>query len=128
MLKISSPYGRILLTGDIEKQAEATLLQTNKNLLHADIMLVAHHGSRSSSSQAFIDAVNPQTAVISSGFKNRYRFPAEAVVKRFEARQINLFNTADSGALLFKLDASGSLTPIRWRQEAQTLWRAVATD
>ncbi len=128
VLKISSRYGSMLLTGDIEKQAEASLIKNDKNALPADILLVAHHGSRSSSSAAFIDAVSPQIAVIASGFNNRYQFPAAEVVKRFQDRQIPLFNTADSGAVIFQLDSQTPITPVRWRQKNRKLWRADATD
>lgn len=128
VLKVSSDFGSILLTGDIEKRAEASLINNNKQNLPADILLVGHHGSRSSSSTAFIDAVSPQIALIASGFNNRYQFPAAEVVQRFQDRQIPLLNTADSGALLVKLDSSTSITAIRWRQQQQRLWRAVATD
>ncbi len=128
VLKVSSRHGSILLTGDIEKQAEASLIKNYKNALPATIMLVAHHGSRSSSSVAFIDAVSPQSAVIASGYNNRYKFPADVVVQRFIDRGIPLFNTADSGTLLFRLDVGRSSTPLRWRQQDRKLWRAVATD
>ena len=128
VLKVSSRYGNILLTGDIEKQAEASLLKNNKNALPATILLVPHHGSRSSSSAAFIDAVSPNSAVVASGYNNRYKFPADLVVQRFSDRGIPLFNTADSGALLFRLDAALVSTPLRWRQQDRKLWRAVATD
>ncbi|MDT8311183.1 MAG: DNA internalization-related competence protein ComEC/Rec2, partial [Methylophaga sp.] len=128
VLKVSSQFGSILLTGDIEKQAEASLLSTDKAALPSDILLVAHHGSRSSSTAAFIDAVSPQFAVVASGFNNRYQFPAAEVVQRFRDRQIPLMNTADSGAVLFRLDPAAPITALRWRQQDQQLWRAVATD
>ncbi|HET8808003.1 MAG TPA: DNA internalization-related competence protein ComEC/Rec2 [Methylophaga sp.] len=128
VLKISSRYGSILLTGDIEKQAEASLVKNNKKSLAADIMLVAHHGSRSSSSAAFIDAVSPQIAVIASGFNNRYQFPANEVVQRFRERRIPLINTAYSGAVIFQLDSTAPITAVRWRQQDRKLWRADATD
>ncbi len=128
VLKISSRFGSILLTGDIEKQAEVSLIKNHKQALPADVLLVAHHGSRSSSSTTFIDAVSPQIAIIASGFNNRYQFPAAEVVQRFRDRQIPLLNTADSGALVIKLDDSAPITAIRWRQQQQRLWRAVATD
>ena len=128
VLKVSSRSGSILLTGDIEKHAEASLIKHHKNLLPADILLVAHHGSRSSSSAAFIDAVSPQAAVIASGFNNRYQFPAAEVVERFQERSVSLFNTADSGAVLFRLQGSSAFTPLRWRQQDRRLWHAAATD
>lgn len=128
VLKISSQFGSVLLTGDIEKRAEANLISHDKKSLPADILLVAHHGSRSSSSAAFIDAVSPQIAVVASGFNNRYQFPAAEVVQRFQDRQIPLLNTADNGALLFKLQSAAPITALRWRQQSRRLWRAVATD
>lgn len=91
-------------------------------------MLVPHHGSKSSSSETFIHAVSPKMAIVASGFNNRYRFPADEVVKRYQQRSIPLFNTAQSGALIFTLDNTKTFAPIQWRLYDKRLWRANATD
>ena len=78
-------YGQIefLLTGDIEKEIEQRLLNQNLDLT-SDVLKAPHHGSRTSSSQNFLDAVNPQIAVISVGLNNRYKHPHSAILERLK--------------------------------------------
>jgi competence protein ComEC len=100
VLKISSPYGSALLTGDISRAVEAKLLQQPVNVV-ADWLLVPHHGSKTSSSKAFIKAVRPSVAVITSGYNNRYQLPASEVTERYQQLLpgLKLLNTGDSGAV-----------------------------
>jgi len=128
VLKISGRGGSTLLTGDIERRAEFSLLRQQREKLTADILLAPHHGSQTSSNEAFIDAVNPRYALFATGYLNRYQFPARAVVERYDARDISMFNTADSGALLFKIEADQPIRLKRWRQHARRLWTASPTD
>lgn len=65
----------MLLTGDIEREAELVLLERSRELLPADVLKVAHHGSRSSTTPAFVAEVRPRIAVISSGVRNRFGHP-----------------------------------------------------
>ena len=63
------------------------------------ILKTAHHGSRASTSEAFLEAVRPEMAVISSGKNNRYGHPHPEVLKRFQDRKIRWWNTADAGCI-----------------------------
>lgn len=128
VLKITGRGGSTLLTGDIERRAEFSLLRQQPEKLAADILVVPHHGSQTSSSEAFIDAVNPRYALFATGYLNRFQFPAKTVAERYAARDITTFNTADSGALLFKIEADQSIRLKRWRQHARRLWTASPTD
>lgn len=128
VLKVTGIGGSILLTGDIERGAEFSLLRQQRDKLAADILQAPHHGSQSSSTEAFINAVNPQYALFATGHLNRYQFPAKVVVERYEKREITTFNTADSGALLFTIEADKPIQLKRWRQQARRLWTANATD
>ncbi len=93
-------YGqRFLLTGDIGTDVEALLVKQYGHELRSDILLVGHHGSNSSSSEAFLRAVQPREAWISAGFNNRFGHPARAVTERLELLQIPWRNTATEGAL-----------------------------
>lgn len=74
----------LLLTGDIEKSAELGLLHRDRDRLAAEVLKVAHHGSRSSSQAAFVDAVAARWAVVSAGEGNHYGHPAPEVVERLE--------------------------------------------
>ncbi|HHJ34662.1 MAG TPA: DNA internalization-related competence protein ComEC/Rec2 [Gammaproteobacteria bacterium] len=99
VLHVSSAYGSILLTGDIEKKMELYLVEKYAGRLASDIMLVPHHGSNTSSSSGFIHAVDPEIALISVGYKNRYRLPALKVVTRYNLKQRDLMQTAKTGAI-----------------------------
>lgn len=126
VIKISSKFGTALLTGDISRQVEARLLEDNAAIA-ADWLLVPHHGSASSSSAAFINAVRPNTAVITSGHNNRYRLPAAKVVDRYQKLlpTLALFNTAEDGAVVSEFSAgcqpcnAAMSDDLRWWQRQQ---------
>ncbi len=120
VLKISSEYGDILLTGDIEKAAEKILLQ-NPAVLKSDVLVVPHHGSATSSNEAFVEAVSAEYAVVSAGYLNRFGHPKAKVKLRYETAGTQLYNTADHGRVLFKITASG-ITPSTYRQETTRYW------
>lgn len=127
VLKISNRHGSVLLTGDIESRAERLLVQTQSDMLNADVLQVPHHGSITSSSEAFISAVNPTAAWIPSAYRNRWQFPHDIVRQRYVDQGVELFNTADSGALLMRFDGY-QRAPVRWRVHAIRLWTADATE
>jgi competence protein ComEC len=98
-------YGRhaFLLTGDIERQIEWGLLDAGA-LGHIDVLKVPHHGSRTSSTERFLDAVNPAFAVISAGFENSYGNPSGEVLKRFEERRTGVLRTDRDGLVTIRSD------------------------
>ncbi|MCO4772180.1 MAG: MBL fold metallo-hydrolase [Deltaproteobacteria bacterium] len=91
-------YGAVamILTGDIEEAGEGALLAAHRDV-GAQILKVAHHGSRTSSTPAFLDAVNPLVAVAGVGANNRFGFPHLGVTTRLRARGADLFTTAGRG-------------------------------
>ncbi len=94
------PAQSVLFTGDIEAAGERALLaHTPAAMLAATVLKAPHHGSRTSSSSAFIAAVRPQVAVLSLGYRNRFGFPAAAVVKRYLAAGARVLRTDRSGAV-----------------------------
>ena len=99
-------YGavRFLLTGDAEMTAEAVLLTRDAAALHADVLKLAHHGSGTSSVEAFLRAVSPSIAAASAGRNNRYGHPSPAVLERLDALGIPFACTAERGAILFTTD------------------------
>ncbi|WP_367605467.1 DNA internalization-related competence protein ComEC/Rec2 [Legionella sp. W05-934-2] len=99
VLKISSPSHSILLTGDIEREAETYLVNHYKDKLKSDVLVVPHHGSKTSSSQRFLEAVSPTMAIISSGVDNKYHFPHGVVIKRLKGLSIQVKNTAEDGMI-----------------------------
>lgn len=90
---------KFLFTGDIEKEAEDRITKDYKKL-DVDILKVAHHGSKTSSTQNFVDMVQPKVAIISSGKNNYYGHPHKEVLDKY--KNINIYNTADDGAILIK--------------------------
>ncbi|HET6199124.1 MAG TPA: hypothetical protein VFD93_02200, partial [Candidatus Acidoferrales bacterium] len=94
---------RFLLPGDIEKQVENTLTQEHDPLA-ADFLKVPHHGSKTSSTEPFVDAVAPRVAVISVGEGNSYGLPNAETVKRYTAKGIRLLQTDQAGAVTASTD------------------------
>ena len=93
----------ILFTGDIGEAAESRLIASGQDL-RSEILKVPHHGSRTSSSAPFLDAVQPRYAIFSLGQRNRYQFPHADVVARYQARGCILLRTDQAGAIILRTD------------------------
>ncbi len=120
VLRIDSPHGSALLTGDIEAVSEGSLLDREAARLRADVLVVPHHGSRSSSTPAFVAAVAPQVAVFTPGYRNRYGHPRPEIVARYARSQT--WRTDLHGALTFTFSAAGSLHPRAERDFGRRYW------
>ena len=98
VLRVQAANGAaVLLTGDIEAAQEAALLRSGQNL-QADVLLAPHHGSRTSSSAAFLAAVAPHTVVVQAGYRNRFGHPAAPVLRRYAAQDLVVQSTPQCGA------------------------------
>ena len=114
---------RLLLTGDIEAGAERRIVESHA-LGGIDAVVVPHHGSLTSSSAAFVDAVKPGIAIVSSGFANRWGLPKADVASRWRDVGAELVNTATSGAVSFRICRDGGMGPIRRdRYQRRRFWR-----
>jgi competence protein ComEC len=100
VLKVSAGGRSMLLTGDIEKPAEAELLQRDPAALRADVLLVPHHGSRTSSTAPFLAAVGATAAVVPAGYRNRFGHPHADVLVRLTAP---VYRTDLAGAVTVRL-------------------------
>jgi len=120
LLKIADKS--ILLAGDIESAAEKQLL-VNYPDLSADILLVPHHGSITSSGKSFIEQINPEYAIISSGYLNRFKHPDKGVIERYQQNASQIMNTSSAGAIEVTIDKQGKLSIKQWRMEKPALWR-----
>ena len=98
VLRLSHGEVDILFSGDVETAGERILLSTSAQLA-SEILKVPHHGSRSSSTLPFLEAVSPQVAIASLGHHNRFRFPAPKVVDRYERRGVELLRTDQAGTI-----------------------------
>ncbi len=109
VIRISDGSRSVLLTGDISKKVEHVLLNNEKtNLqLDVDILIAPHHGSKTSSSDAFIKQVSPQAVIFSAGFLNRWHMPMKKVVQRYQKNKVNVFNTADNGMIQLDIRPNG---------------------
>jgi len=103
VLMLSFGDHRLLFTGDIEKKAEARLVEAGKRL-RAQVIKVPHHGSKQSSTEAFISKVSPRYAVISLGFANPYHFPGKGVVERYARLGCRILRTDLDGAITVQSD------------------------
>lgn len=123
VLMVTTAHGKVLLTGDIEAKAERALVAHWGEQLRADVLVVPHHGSKTSSTAAFIDAVRPRYALIPVGYRSRYRHPHPTVVQRYAERNITRYNSPEHGAIQVTLDAAG-VRLAGYRQQAQRYWSA----
>ncbi|GBE36865.1 comEC family competence protein [bacterium BMS3Bbin07] len=103
---------KVLFTGDIEADAEESFFELRK-YLPSDVLKVAHHGSKTSSTRAFLDSVNPAAAIISVGAGNTYGHPHRAALQRLSG--INLFRTDMGGAIRVETDSVKGLVVKRFR-------------
>lgn len=107
----------MLLTGDVEGEGERELTAYLRRLPLAelDVLKVAHHGSRYSTSEAFLQAVTPRLALISAGRDNSYGHPHEELLERLEERGCRVVQTPESGAITLRAEHSGAAKENRWR-------------
>jgi competence protein ComEC len=100
-------YGSVsvLLAGDIEQETEAALVKSGLDL-RADVFKVPHHGSKTSSTESFLDRVQPRCAVISVGERSRFGHPHSVVTERYRARGIRLYQTGRDGTVTVETDGT----------------------
>jgi competence protein ComEC len=122
VLRVSSGASSMLLTGDIEQLAEQALLERDPAALRADVLLVPHHGSRTSSSAEFLAAVGPALAVIPVGYRNRFAHPVPEVLERYAAIHAGILRTDLDGAVTVRLGAAG-VEATGERAERPRYWR-----
>ena len=112
-----------LLPGDIEAAAEGALVATRAAALRADVLLAPHHGSRTSSSPAFVDAVRPQVVIHSAGWRHHFRHPRPEVVARYAALGARQVVTGQGGAITAWREG-GRIEVREHRREAGRFWNA----
>ncbi len=114
-IRLINGENRFVFTGDAEARTEKDILNTGIDL-KADVFKAGHHGSETSSSEALLDAVNPDCAVISCGKGNQYGHPDLSVLKLFQAHGIQIFRTDEQGTVIAKSDG----TDITWSTAPST--------
>jgi competence protein ComEC len=124
-LKISVGSDGLLLAGDIEAAQERELIASGVNL-RAKVLLAPHHGSGTSSTQEFLQAVDPQIALFQVGYRNRYHHPKQTVVERYTALGIHRYRTDEDGALTLVFGTPQAVSVRPYRQDHARYWQSSA--
>lgn len=120
VVKVSTKKYSALFTGDIPKKVEKQLIVSNSAKLQSNILIVPHHGSKTSSSLEFIQQVKPSVALFSYGYRNRYRHPASSVIDRYLSLGITNENSVDSGEIDVYL--SDRIAVQSYRKQNKHIW------
>jgi competence protein ComEC len=122
VLRIQAGNRSVLLTGDIGKWIEKRLVDEQADKIDVDVLLVPHHGSGNSSSQAFIDATTPAVALIASGADNRFKHPRPEILARYHSSGTETADSADLGWLQIRLNNQGIHWQARRRIDHSRYW------
>ena len=107
VLKIGTAKGSVLLTGDIEAIAENALLENVPGKLLSTVLIAPHHGSKTSSSLSFLEAVKPEIVLIPAGYRNQFHHPHKDILARYQSLNAKIFTSANDGALTVRLNSNG---------------------
>jgi competence protein ComEC len=119
-LRVAGTARSMLLAGDIEAAQEAQLVVNARDKLRADVLLAPHHGSGTSSTPGFLQAVQPALGIFQVGYRNRYRHPKPEVYARYADMGVRRLRTDESGALT--LDFGAELSARQYRQDHARYW------
>lgn len=114
VFKMKAHNSTILFAGDIEKEAEEKYLDYD---IESDILKVPHHGSKTSSTENFLDRVNPKLGIVSVGRNNMYGFPHEEVLQRYNKKGIPLLRTDEQGEIEIIIHRFGLKADTYWPKE-----------
>jgi len=127
VLRISIGNQHILLTADIEEASEMELLKEHPDKLPAALLVVPHHGSKSSSTDEFVASVKPDYAVFTVGYRNRFGHPKQKIVQRYADSGAQLLRSDEDGAILVEMNAKG-LQAERYRKTHRHYWTHFASN
>jgi competence protein ComEC len=113
-LAVLAGFGNVtlLFPGDIKSGAEKEMVERYGDRLQSRVLVAPHHGSKSSSSAAFVAAIRPRIVIFTTGVNNRFNFPHPSVIRRYQDIGATLFNTATHGAVQIRTDGNAlTITP-----------------
>jgi competence protein ComEC len=122
VLRVEANGMSALLAGDIQEEAETALI--DQQLDRASVVVVPHHGSRTSSTPRFVAATRPQFAIFSAGYRNRWGFPKADVVERWNGEGARALSTIEGGAISIELNGAAPSAAHEFRLEHRHYWRA----
>jgi competence protein ComEC len=127
VLRVRHPAGTLLLAGDVEAPQERRLVELfGRDGLAADVLLVPHHGSTTSSTEPFVDAVGPRWAIVQAAYRSRFGHPHPRVVERYLRRGVELLRSDADGAVQLRLREGAPTRVQRSRLEPARYWRVDA--
>ncbi len=121
VLRVASPYGNVLLPGDIEAKAERELVAHERSQLNASVLVVPHQGSKTSSTEPFVEAVLPQLALFPVGYRNRFGHPHADVKQRYLIHGAQSYESPMHGAVEIRLRRGGIETS-SYRERNRKYW------
>jgi competence protein ComEC len=122
VLRVVSRSGTVLIAGDIEAPSEEELLQVFGSGIRADVLIVPHHGSKTSSTPEFVQAVQPRVAIFTAGYRNRFGHPRREVVERYREVGSRVLRSDRDGAILLDMKNPDDIRLIPWRQTESRYW------
>ncbi|TSA53765.1 MAG: DNA internalization-related competence protein ComEC/Rec2 [Nitrosomonadaceae bacterium] len=122
VLKITTAHGSVLLPADIEKKSERELLARAGDTLPATVLVAPHHGSKTSSTEEFIQQVKPALTIFTVGYRNRFGHPREEVLQRYRTQGSRLLRSDTDGAVLLRF-ADNNVTVETWRTQHRRYWQ-----
>lgn len=125
VLRVTTGNFHLLLTGDIEKLSENYLVTHQVKQLKANIIIAPHHGSRTSSTTAFLRAIEPEIVLIPVGYLNRYRLPSQLIIERYQNMHARIYDSIVGGAIMLCFGSEGLVAPVQqYRQLSSHFWNA----
>jgi competence protein ComEC len=119
MLKFVYGNNSFLFTGDASTKVESGYVNRYKTFLRSDVLKVGHHGSRTSTSEEFLEFVKPNYAIISAGVMNKFKHPHKDIIERFNQNKISIVRTDKSGGIMFRSDGY-KIEEINWKKMEST--------
>jgi competence protein ComEC len=122
VIKVSSTSGAILLSGDVEKGGEHQMLERESSLLKADVLVAPHHGSKTSSTQDFIQAISPKLVIFTNGYLNRFGHPKPVIVQRYVNQDVQVLRSDYDGAVQLNYKRDQAVKVLKWRKVERRYW------
>lgn len=122
VIKVSSPHGSVLLTGDIEEAVEAYLVKEKGREIASDVLIAPHHGSQTSSTEVFVRYNGAKHVVFTAGYLNRFKHPRPIVMSRYLLNHAATYRTDEDGAILLDFMQDKKIDVKRWRLKQPKYW------
>ena len=123
VLRIATRHGAVLIPADIEARAEQQLLASSREALRAQVLLAPHHGSKTSSTAAFVQAVDPRIVIYAVGYRNRFRHPHPDVEERYLRHGSHVYRSDRDGALTLHFGAGDAIRVTPHRATYRRYWQ-----